>query len=112
MRWTPGPPMGNFIGVTLMRMRASMFIGCAVAALGFGALPASAADLLPPEPPFYEPPPPAFEMAESSCLYVRGDGGYSFNERPSVTKNHGIAFGEDKDDSWVVDAGLRSYITP
>lgn len=96
-----------------MRMRVSLFVSCAAAALCLGALPAIAADILPPEPPLYEPPPPpVFEVAERSCMYVRVDGGYSFNERPEVAKNHGIAFGEQKDDSWFVEGGLGCRITP
>lgn len=96
-----------------MRMRKSLLVSCAAAALSLGALPAFAADMLPPEPPLYDPPPPpVFEVAERSCAYVRVDGGYSFNDRPEVTKNHGIAFGEEKDDSWFIEGGVGCRVTP
>lgn len=100
-----------------MRMRVSLIVSCAATAFFLGAFPAGAADL-PPEPPIFEeppayyPPPPLFEVAERSCMYVRVDGGYSFNERPKVSKHHGIAFGENVDDSWFVEGGLGCRITP
>lgn len=95
-----------------MRMRTSLLAGCAAAILSLGALPAVAADVLPPEPSLYEPPPPpVFEVAERSCLYARVDGGYSFNDRPSVT-THSLTFEEDVDDSWFVEGGFGCRITP
>lgn len=93
-----------------MRMRTTMKQACVAAALFLGAGQAFAADM-PPEPPILVPP-PVVDVAEPSCIYVRVDGGYSFNDNPKVSKNHSAAFGEDMDDSWFADAGVGCQVTP
>lgn len=93
-----------------MRVRARLTSCCAATALLMGAGQAVAADL-PPEPPILVPP-PVVEVAEPSCLYVRVDGGYAWHEEPEVTKNHGIAFGEQDDETWFVEAGVGCQVTP
>ncbi len=92
-----------------MRMGAKLIMSCMAAGLFLGAGQAVAADL-PPEPPILVPPP--VDVAEPSCLYVRVDGGYAFNDKPQVSKTHGIAFGEDMDESWFAEAGVGCQVTP
>jgi opacity protein-like surface antigen len=45
-------------------------------------------------------------------MYVRVDGGYTFNDEPDVTKNHGIAFGENQDEGWFAEGGIGCRVTP
>lgn len=94
-----------------MRVRAKLISGCAATAMMLMSAGQAVAADLPPEPPVLIPP-PEVEVARPSCLYVRVDGGYSWHDEPEVTKNHGIAFGEQDDETWFVEGGIGCQVTP
>ena len=58
------------------------------------------------------PPPP--EQTKDSCFYARIDGGYSFHERPDITKNNvtpvwggtNSATDEEIDDNFFIEGGV------
>lgn len=86
-----------------MNFRNKLLIGCAMAAI-LGVGQAISADL---------PPPPEPE-AEESCLYVRVDGGYSFQHKPDISKTVGYApwgggteaTNEDLEDTYFIEGGI------
>lgn len=86
-----------------MSICKKLLMGCGVAML-IGAGQAISADL---------PPPPEPEE-EGSCLYLRVDGGYSFHDKPDITKSVGYApwggstsaTNEDLDDTYFIEGGV------
>lgn len=69
-------------------------------ALAMGALPAAAADLIPP------PPAPG-----PSCFYLRGDIGISVHDRPHITELATMATNPRINETFVVDAGVGCKLT-
>lgn len=84
-----------------MSIRKKLLLSCGVAIL-VGAGQAIGADLPPPPEP------------EHSCLYLRVDGGYSFHEKPDISKSvvhapwggNSNATGEELDDTYFIEGGL------
>ena len=89
-----------------MNFRNKLLMGCGMAIL-VGAGQAISADL---------PPPP--EPDGGSCLYLRIDGGYSFHDKPNISKSvpyapwggNTNATGEELDDTYFIEGGLGCHI--
>lgn len=91
-----------------MSVRSKFLMSCGLAVL-LGAGQAMSADL---------PPPPEPEPQAESCLYVRIDGGYSWHQKPNISKTVGYApwggsteaTNEKLDDSYFVEGGVGCRI--
>ncbi len=93
-----------------MKFRVGLLAGASV--LGFFGVSAGSAAELPPPPP----PPQYVEVVDTqeSCLYVRGDVGGAFYQRPEVTKQGAVpsAATDEKVASQVfIEAGIGCQVT-
>lgn len=88
-----------------MKFRIGVLAGASFIGF-FGANTGNAADLLPP------PPPPQYVQVvdeQPSCLYVRGDVGGAFHERPTITKQT-AAFGGGTTSATDEEIGHKAFI--
>lgn len=93
-----------------MKHIRNLVLGAMIATAG-GVGSVVAADL------FVPPPPPPLPEKEVGCLYLRGDTGVRFHQRPKVSKVHGTgqgsdnAFGEKLKSNAFVEGGAGCQFT-